>query len=42
MSKNKQDDELSEENEETTNSDWSTVDTTGYKNDSFNTSSSNW
>lgn len=44
MSKNKNDeDELaSEETEETTNSDWSTVDTTGYNDGSFNTTSSSW
>lgn len=43
LSKNKKDEELSlEENEESTNDDWSTVDTTGYNNDSFNTTSSNW
>ena len=44
MSKNKNnEDELaSEETEETTNSDWSTVDTTGYNDGSFNTTSSSW
>ena len=42
MSKNKEEDELSEEETEDTNSDWSTVNVNGDNNESFNTTSSNW